>query len=233
MYSYRGPRHYSYECKTGLQERPYNARPSRTQQLLNPKLAPKLTNDAPDLATKKKGVADEELAKKEAERARKRDLEDDDEPGLREPNSTRQRSISVDSVSSISTRSSKSPPPPRRARDLATAVKDALPAQSETTDLETTDMEDLLITVSVLLLELDGTRPTLVTDGPKNVTSGTIRGRQAVQVSEIDVVRMREPTEITGIDTMARTKTEKCHLGLVRSLAGPLRRNPGRPGSAV
>lgn len=46
-------RHYSYECKVQLQERPYNARPSRTQQLLNPKLVPKLTNDTPDDATRK------------------------------------------------------------------------------------------------------------------------------------------------------------------------------------
>ncbi|KUI59632.1 hypothetical protein VP1G_06828 [Cytospora mali] len=116
---------------------------------------------------------------------------------------------------------------------LVTAVQDALPAQSETTDLGMTDTEDLLITVSVLFLELDGTHSTLMVDGPKNVTSGTIRGRPAVQVSEIDVVGMREPTEVTGIDTMVRTKTEKRHLGLVRSLAGPLRRNLSRPGSAV
>lgn len=135
MYSYRGrggPRqstpanvqcqkclkrgHYSYECKTGAQERPYNARPSRTQQLLNPKLVPKLTNEAPESATKKKGVADEELAKKEAERARRRELEDDDEVGFRESGSKRERS--VDSVSTISTRSAKSPPP-RRDRDVS------------------------------------------------------------------------------------------------------------------
>lgn len=45
--------HYSYECKAQLLERPYKARPSRTQQLLNPKLAPKLTNDVPDDITRK------------------------------------------------------------------------------------------------------------------------------------------------------------------------------------
>ncbi|KAK6431799.1 hypothetical protein LTR95_012032 [Oleoguttula sp. CCFEE 5521] len=39
--------HYSYECTASQQDRPYAARPSRTQQLLNPKLAPKLTNEAP------------------------------------------------------------------------------------------------------------------------------------------------------------------------------------------
>lgn len=38
-------RHYSYECKASTQERPYASRPSRSQQLRNPKLVPKLTND--------------------------------------------------------------------------------------------------------------------------------------------------------------------------------------------
>lgn len=38
-------RHYSYECKASAQERPYVSRPSRSQQLRNPKLVPKLTND--------------------------------------------------------------------------------------------------------------------------------------------------------------------------------------------
>jgi hypothetical protein len=42
------PRHFSYECKAPAQERPYQARPSRTQQLMNPKLAPKLTSDVPE-----------------------------------------------------------------------------------------------------------------------------------------------------------------------------------------
>lgn len=38
-------RHYSYECKATAQERPYVSRPSRSQQLRNPKLVPKLTNE--------------------------------------------------------------------------------------------------------------------------------------------------------------------------------------------
>jgi hypothetical protein len=42
------PRHYSYECTASSQDRPYAARPSRTQQLFNPKLVPKLTNEAFD-----------------------------------------------------------------------------------------------------------------------------------------------------------------------------------------
>lgn len=40
-------RHYSYECKASAQERPYVSRPSRTQQLRNPKLQPKLDSDKP------------------------------------------------------------------------------------------------------------------------------------------------------------------------------------------
>ncbi|KAF3057994.1 hypothetical protein GL218_05493 [Daldinia childiae] len=66
-------RHYSYECKATTQERPYVSRPSRTQQLFNPKLVPKLASDTPDALQKQKGVADEELAKREAERAKKRE----------------------------------------------------------------------------------------------------------------------------------------------------------------
>ncbi|KAK4131329.1 hypothetical protein BT67DRAFT_444765 [Trichocladium antarcticum] len=46
-------RHYSYECKAPPQERPYIARPSRTQQLSNPKLLPKLSNEVPDVLLKK------------------------------------------------------------------------------------------------------------------------------------------------------------------------------------
>lgn len=39
-------RHYSYECKATA--RPYVSRPSRTQQLLNPRLAPQLTSEIPN-----------------------------------------------------------------------------------------------------------------------------------------------------------------------------------------
>lgn len=111
--------HYSYECKAAAQERPYVPRPSRTQQLFNPKLLPKLQNAVPEGLEKKKGVADQELAKKEAERDRKRELEMDEENSDRgSPPPRRRRSVSYDSVSSISTRSpspapkrSLSPPP--------------------------------------------------------------------------------------------------------------------------
>ncbi|KAK1997814.1 hypothetical protein LX36DRAFT_657211 [Colletotrichum falcatum] len=104
--------HYSYECKESAQTRPYVSRPSRTQQLRNPKLMPKLTNETPDDAERKKGIADAELAKKEAERARQRELEERDDELIRKTESKRQRSESVDSVSTISTSRSASPPPP-------------------------------------------------------------------------------------------------------------------------
>ncbi|KAK0728612.1 zinc knuckle-domain-containing protein [Lasiosphaeria miniovina] len=117
--------HYSYECKAAPQERPYIARPSRTQQLFNPKLLPKLSNEVPDALQRKKGVADEELAKKEAERAKKRALEEEDEEDTA-PNDSppkRRRSHSYDSVSTISTRSPSPAPPPRRVSRSPPRVK--------------------------------------------------------------------------------------------------------------
>lgn len=92
--------HYSYECKATAQERPYKSRPSRTQQLLNPKLQPKLTTEVPNELLRKKGVADDILKKKEEERRRSRSLS----------------TSSADSVSTISTNRSpsRSRSPPRR-----------------------------------------------------------------------------------------------------------------------
>ncbi|KXH39872.1 hypothetical protein CSIM01_06589 [Colletotrichum simmondsii] len=116
-------RHYSYECKESATARPYVSRPSRTQQLRNPKLMPKLTNDTPDDAQRKKGIADEELAKKEAERARKRELDERDDELIRQTESKRRRSESVDSVSTISTNRSVSPPPRRRSPSPASAPR--------------------------------------------------------------------------------------------------------------
>jgi hypothetical protein len=127
--------HYSYECKASAQERPYVSRPSRSQQLRNPKLVPKLTNDSPNPLEKKKGIADEELAKKDAERARKRELEERDDELIRSA-SKRQRSASRDSVSTISTRESdasrgrqqsRSPSPPARDRSMSPRSQRDLP----------------------------------------------------------------------------------------------------------
>jgi hypothetical protein len=99
--------HYSYECKASTQERPYTSRPSRTQQLLNPKLKPKLTTEVPEDLLRKNGVADEILKKKELERSG------------RDRKRSRSRSVSsVDSVSTISTNRSpsRSRSPPRRRK---------------------------------------------------------------------------------------------------------------------
>jgi hypothetical protein len=95
--------HYSYECKASTQERPYKSRPSRTQQLLNPKLKPKLTTEVPEDLVRKKGVADEILKKKEEDRKRARSLS----------------TSSADSVSTISTNRSpsRSRSPRRRKND--------------------------------------------------------------------------------------------------------------------
>ncbi|KAH8730258.1 zinc knuckle-domain-containing protein [Phaeosphaeriaceae sp. PMI808] len=100
--------HYSYECKASAQERPYASRPSRTQQLLNPKLKPKLTTEVPDDLLRKKGLADEILKKKEDERS-----------GRNQKRSRSPSTSSVDSVSTISTNRSpsRSPSPPRRTHD--------------------------------------------------------------------------------------------------------------------
>ncbi|KAF2275153.1 uncharacterized protein EI97DRAFT_502100 [Westerdykella ornata] len=101
--------HYSYECTVSAQERPYKARPSRTQQLLNPNLRPKPTEDVPVELLHKKGIADELLAKKEQERGR----------GTSHEGGSRKRSYSTsssDSVSTISTNRSRSRSPPTRGR---------------------------------------------------------------------------------------------------------------------
>lgn len=109
--------HYSYECKASSQERPYVSRPSRSQQLRNPKLVPKLTEATPTATEQKKGTADQEIAKLEAERARKSELEDSDEDGDRSVmRQQRSRSASSESVSTISTRDSRSPPPRKETR---------------------------------------------------------------------------------------------------------------------
>ncbi|KAI1435179.1 zinc knuckle-domain-containing protein [Xylaria sp. CBS 124048] len=103
--------HYSYECKASTQERPYVPRPSRTQQLFNPKLVPKLASDDAPAPAETKGIADQELAKRESERARQRQLEEGDDADQDVPRP--RRSPSYDSPSTTSTREA-SPPSRRR-----------------------------------------------------------------------------------------------------------------------
>ncbi|KAF2142602.1 uncharacterized protein K452DRAFT_297859 [Aplosporella prunicola CBS 121167] len=107
--------HYSYECKASAQERPYLSRPSRTQQLFNPKLVPKLNSDVPNDLLRKKGVADEQLAKKAEERGRKHARDEDDYPAASRKRSRSASAYSSSSVSTISTnRSPSRSPSPRR-----------------------------------------------------------------------------------------------------------------------
>ncbi|BCS25648.1 uncharacterized protein APUU_50359A [Aspergillus puulaauensis] len=112
--------HYSYECKATAQERPYMARPSRTQQLQNPRLRPQLTTDVPEDAKRTEGTADSLLAQREQERGRKRDLHELDPLDNRGQASKRSRSISshsASSVSTISTNRSRSRSPRRERYD--------------------------------------------------------------------------------------------------------------------
>lgn len=107
------------------------SRPSRSQQLRNPKLVPKLTNDKLNPLEKKQGVADEQLAKAEAERARKREREERDDE-LIESAAKRPRSVSSHSVSTISTGASRSPSPAReRIRSPPPARRSRSPYSDE------------------------------------------------------------------------------------------------------
>ncbi|PTU22433.1 hypothetical protein P175DRAFT_0507278 [Aspergillus ochraceoroseus IBT 24754] len=92
-----------YECKVSAQERPYMARPSRTQQLQNPKLRPQLSTEVPSDPSRTKGVADGILTKREEERGRKRELDELDPRADRDHAPKRTRSTSSHSVSSVST----------------------------------------------------------------------------------------------------------------------------------
>ncbi|KAF2461532.1 hypothetical protein BDY21DRAFT_360627 [Lineolata rhizophorae] len=119
----------TYECKASVQERPYAARPSRTQQLFNPALAPKLSSDAPpgddDDLLRKKGVADAQLKKAADERRRDHDgdvkLDSDSDLGEgygRDDEHAKRHRRRADSIastrsSSSSSRTSNSPIPPR------------------------------------------------------------------------------------------------------------------------
>ncbi|OJJ49577.1 hypothetical protein ASPZODRAFT_149097 [Penicilliopsis zonata CBS 506.65] len=101
----------TYECKAAPQERPYASRPSRTQQLRNPKLAPKLSTEVPNDLLRTKGVADELLAKRETEHTRSA-VHDGRSRSRRRSRSN--SSVSVSSVSTISTSREHSASPDRQ-----------------------------------------------------------------------------------------------------------------------
>ncbi|KAF1997552.1 hypothetical protein P154DRAFT_578822 [Amniculicola lignicola CBS 123094] len=88
----------NYECTANAQERPYKPRPSRTQQLLNPQLKPKLMLENPNDLLKQGATGD-----RKEERGRKTGSEH--HAGVRK----RSRSLSTDSASTISTNLSRSP----------------------------------------------------------------------------------------------------------------------------
>jgi len=96
--------HFSYECQTATQSRPYTSRPSRTQQLVDPKLRPQITNTA--LEKEIKSVALDTI-----ERQRQRSHSEDI---TKVYSRKRSRSSSrSSSVSTISTRSSRTHSPQR------------------------------------------------------------------------------------------------------------------------
>ncbi|BCR86957.1 zinc finger CCHC-type containing 10 [Aspergillus chevalieri] len=102
--------HYSYECTVSTQERPYLARPSRTQQLQNPKLRPKLSSDTPNDLLRTEGLADKLLAKREEERGRKQDNDVSGWAESQDQSSRRPRSESAHSMNSVSTISTNRSP---------------------------------------------------------------------------------------------------------------------------
>ncbi|KAG9246288.1 zinc knuckle-domain-containing protein [Calycina marina] len=117
--------HYSYECKAVVQERPYVSRPSRTQMMNNPELVPKLTSDVPQDLLRKKGVANDMLAKMEEERGRKREKIDDEDSGSVK---RRRSSSSVSTISTSMSRSrSRSPPPRSHDNEPRGTKKSSLP----------------------------------------------------------------------------------------------------------
>ncbi|KAJ5740967.1 zinc knuckle-domain-containing protein [Penicillium malachiteum] len=122
-------RHYSYECKATAQERPYISRPSRTQQLQNPRLMPKLSTEVPDDHIRTNGVADEILAKREEERGRKRNQDNRDRHGLSPKRARSISSHSTNSVATISTTRSTSASP-NRERKQSGHAKDRQPSVS-------------------------------------------------------------------------------------------------------
>ncbi|KAF2673220.1 hypothetical protein BT63DRAFT_451253 [Microthyrium microscopicum] len=103
-----------YECKTGAQARPYIARPSRTQQLLNPDLVPKLSSDTPNDLERKTGVADEILAAQARGRKRSTSMDRDD---IASPRKRSRSADSSDSISTISTNRSRTHSPRRPRED--------------------------------------------------------------------------------------------------------------------
>lgn len=78
---------------------------------MNPKLVPKLSSDTPNDLLRKKGIADEVLARNEEERGRKRKADSDEHMNGSRKRSRSTSSYSSNSISTISTNLSRSPSP--------------------------------------------------------------------------------------------------------------------------
>lgn len=93
--------HFTYECKGA---RPYVSRPSRTQQLDNPKLRAKATPsvEVPEEFKKPAGLAAKILEGKEKERAKEEEARANEDAPKRKRQRSRSQSSSSDSDSSSS-----------------------------------------------------------------------------------------------------------------------------------
>lgn len=146
------PGHYSYECTAKQQDRPYNSRPSRTQQLVNPKLAPKIKEAAPPRPASEETYASIAFGSAFKRflltflRRRKGGSPPEERIGhkrkadqRREFSRKRSRSISSDSsgsdsVLTISTRSSRSPSQSRLRRECSSSAASTRGARPQTGD---------------------------------------------------------------------------------------------------
>ena len=91
--------HYSYECKSSLQSRPYATRASRTQQLRNPKLKPALTETKMSEPTTDTTTRTQDANATAPDEGRGTSRS----PSQENPAKRRRRSTSASSTSSVST----------------------------------------------------------------------------------------------------------------------------------
>lgn len=116
--------HYSYECKSSVQSRPYSSRPSRSQQLQNPKLKPQLIETKlDDLDAHPSNTVLAESAEVSPDRR-------DPEPRVKRARYS-PAAESSSSVSSISTRRSISPPSASQTQRRLSSVRHSPPAEPQ------------------------------------------------------------------------------------------------------
>lgn len=128
------------------------------------------------LTCHRKGVADEELAKREAERARKRQLEEDEDDGDPAPHRSepkRQRSVSYDSTSSTASRSTS----PHASRIAASPLRRRASPSAAATQPRSVHDESPPAQVGrgAYESESDGSRRSYRSRSPSNHVEGSIR----------------------------------------------------------